>query len=638
MSNFGYVNKVAHIDLTTGIIRFETPGDSFYRTYLGGRGLALYYLLKDLDPNLDPYNEKNILIFSVGVTTGAKFPGNSRFTVASKSPLTNGYGESECGGFWGAELKFSGYDALIITGKASNPSYLLINDNNIIIKNADFIWGKDTAETEELIKKKLESKSVQVACIGQGGENLVRYASIHNQCKHVAGRMGMGAVMGSKNLKAIAINIKEKKLKVYNEKAVHEKAKYFIDNFKENGPNNFLHLHGTSGAVVAVNTVGVLPTRNFQSGRFEDAEKINGDKIHDLMGMKNEGCYACPVGCKKKISYNNGDLTIKEEYGGPEYESIAALGSNCGINDPIIVAKANERCNAYGIDTISTGNNIAFAMECGERGIINDSNYSLHFGNTDVLLKLIDHIAFRKDLGALLAEGVKKVAEKYGAEAMKIAVHTKGEESAMHEPRGKVGVGLGYAVGPKGADHIEMEHDECFCTEDAPFLLDMQPTGMFDALSTTKLDLKKVTQFKLLQLVWALYMCLDICIFVGPPGRTFKFRDIVDIVKAVTGWNTSLYELLKIAERSITMAKIFNLRCGKTKEDDSLPDRFFEPLLGDGPFAGQKIERKDFDMAVSAYYKLMGWDKEGIPSKEKLEELNLSWLNEYLEGENKKCL
>jgi len=626
IKNYGYTNNIVRIDLTKGSINYESPGESFYRTYLGGRALALYYLLKELNTEIDPFDKENILIFSLGVTTGAKFPGNSRFTIASKSPLTGGYGESECGGFWGAQLKHAGYDAIVIKGKAKIPSYIYIDDNIIEIRNADNVWGKDTAETETILKDYYKNKKLQIACIGQGGENLVRYASIHNQSKHVGGRLGMGAVMGSKNLKAIVINIKNNKQNIYNKDLILDKAKYFTNNFKKNPVNNFLHLHGTSSSVVALSNLGILPTRNFQSGQFELAEKINGDKIHELMGIKNEICYGCPIGCKKIIKYNKDGIVIKEEYGGPEYESVAALGSNCGIGDPVIVAKANERCNAYGIDTISTGNVIAFAMESGEKGIINDSQYDLKFGNSEVLLKLIDEIAFRQGLGNLLAEGVKITAEKYGDDAKKIAVHVKGEESAMHEPRGKIAVGLGYAVGPKGADHLEAEHDECFSDIESHFLKTMNPIGMFNPLPTTRLDLKKVVQFKILQLVWSLYMCLDICCFVGPPGRTFSFKDIVEIVNGVTGWDTTLYELLKVAERSLNMAKVFNLKCGKNIDDDSLPDRFFEQLTGNGPLEGKYIDKEKFSEAVTQYYKLMGWDNKGIPSKEKIEELELSEL------------
>lgn len=626
IKNYGYNNNIIRIDLNKEKITHESPGESFYRTYLGGRALALYYLLKELSTNINPFDKDNILIFSTGVTTGAKFPGNSRFTIASKSPLTGGYGESECGGFWGAQLKHAGYDAIVIKGRAKTPSYIYIDDNNIEIRKADDIWGKDTAETEIILKDNLENKNLQVACIGQGGENLVKYASIHNKSKHVGGRLGMGAVMGSKNLKAIVINIKTNKQKIYDKKTILDKAKYFANNFKKNPVNNILNLLGTSSSVVALSNLGILPTKNFQSGQFELAENINGDRIHELMGVKNEVCYGCPVGCKKIIKYNKDGIVIKEEYGGPEYESIAALGSNCGIGDPVIVAKANERCNAYGIDTISTGNVIAFAMECGEKGIIKDEQYDLKFGNAEILLKLIDEIAFKKGLGNLLAEGVKNAAEKFGKEAKKIAVHVKGEESAMHEPRGKIAVGLGYAVGPKGADHLEAEHDECFNDIESQFLKSMNPIGMFEPLPTTRLDLKKVVQFKTLQLVWSLYMCLDICCFVGPPGRTFSFKDFVEIVNGVTGWDTTLYELLKVAERSLNMAKLFNLKCGKNIEDDSLPDRFFEKLTGNGPLVGENIEKDNFGKAVSQYYKLMGWDKKGFPSKEKIEELGLSEL------------
>ena len=629
---FGYMGRILRVDLTKKKAWIENPDEKFYRKYMGGRGVALYYLLKLIsDPRIGAYDPGNVLVFATSVVTGAPFPGNSRFTVAAKSPLTGGYGESEAGGFWAPELKRAGFDAIVVEGASSHPVFLWVNDGRCEIREAQELWGKTTAETEDLIKKELAGSKIRVACIGPAGENLIRYASVHNDVKHVNGRTGMGAVMGSKRLKAIAVKGTQK-IHLHDEDEVREKARWFTQKFKDNPVNSILFEFGTSGGLVGLNELGLLPTRNFQEGVFEGAQKICGQKMKETIGVGKEGCFACPVGCKKKVEIRTGPFSVDHKYGGPEYETIAAFGSNCGIGNLEAVAKANELCNKYGLDTISTGNVVAFAMECYQKGFIdtNDTGgIELTFGNAPGMVRLVEDIAMRRNLGNLLAEGVKRASERIGKGSEEFAVHVKGEEAAMHEPRGKLGVGLGYAVGPKGADHIEMEHDECFASKDSEFLKDVEPLGMSDALDPTDIGLKKVRMFIYLQQLWGIYMILDICIFVAAPGRTFKLRDILELVKAVTGWETSLFELMKSSERALSMARIFNVKAGITPRHDSLPARFFTPLKK-GNYQGKSVPRKEFQDAVKSYYRMMGWDGEGIPTIEKLAELDIDWIRELL--------
>lgn len=627
---YGYTGNILRVDLTKSMIKVEKPNIEFYRKYMGGRALALYYLVREVEGKMSPFDPSNEVIFATSVVTGVPFPGNSRFTVAAKSPLTESYGESEAGGFWGPELKFAGFDAVIVKGCSEIPVFIWIHESEVKIENGKILWGKDTAETTEIIREKYGDRRIRVACIGQAGENLVRYASVHNDLKHVNGRTGMGAVMGSKKLKAIAVRGRER-ITVNDPQTIREKARWFNENFKNN-PTNLMHFQiGTSGVVLPLNALGILPTRNFQEGAFEKASEISGEKMNQEMVVGRESCYACPVGCKKRVKLE-GEISVDPKYGAPEYETIAAFGSNCGISDLKIIAKANELCNKYGLDTISTGNAIAFAMECCEKGIVTEKEVGracLKFGDGSGMLKMIEDIVFRKNFGDLLAEGVSRASKRIGKGAEEIAMHVKGEECPMHEPRGKYGVGLGYVVGTKGACHIEAEHDIPFIARDSEYLKSVASLGIQEPLDATDISLDKVRLFIYLQKLWGLYMVLDLCIFVGPPGRTFRMKDIVEIIRAATGWDTSLFELMKAGERGITLARAFNIKCGKTYKDDSLPLRFFTPLKK-GLHQTTGIPKDKFNKSIKAYYSLMGWNERAIPREEKLVELGIGWVNKYL--------
>jgi aldehyde:ferredoxin oxidoreductase len=623
---FGYNGRVLRIDLSTRAIDVESPSEVFYRTYMGGGSLALAYLLRELKPGTDPLGPENVLVFASSVLSGIPMAGMARYTVAARSPLTGAFGEAEAAGFWGPELKHAGFDAIVVKGRAEKPVYIWIHDGEAEIRDASHLWGSDTGTTQEGIRKELGDKLIRVALIGQGGENLVRYACVLNNLKHANGRTGMGAVMGSKKLKAIAVRGRQK-LEVKDPDGLRVISQRLAEDIKTHPGEQTFQKLGTPNVIMPLNTGGILPTENFTHSQFEGAQKICGETMEETISLGNEGCYACSVRCKRKVSSKE-RYEVSPEYGGPEYETLASLGSCLGIDDLEAIAKGNELCNRYSLDTISTGMSIAFAMECFEKGLLtldDTEGLELTFGKAEAMVEMIERIAFRRGLGDLLAEGVKRAAEKLGGEAKKYALHVKGQEVPMHDPRGKFGVGLGYAVSPTGADHVEAAHDPLL-QQPGPWLESISPLGILEPVPTLEAGPEKIRLFRHTQLIWSLWNCLGICYFCGQPLGALSLNDVLETVRCVTGWNTSLFELMKVSDRSMAMARVFNLREGFGREDDTWPERLFEPLP-DGPNKGQIFTREDLEKAKNFYYEMMGWEKkDGKPSEGKLIELNLDWL------------
>ncbi|ADG83107.1 Aldehyde ferredoxin oxidoreductase [Thermincola ferriacetica] len=627
---YGYNGKILCVNLTDGSTRMEEKPESWYRKYLGGRGIGAYYLLKDLPAGTDALAPENILVFAVSVVTGVPFPGNARASVVAKSPLTGGFGEAEAGGNWGPELKFAGFDAVVITGKSEKPVYLYLRDGQVEIRDAGNLWGLNTSETEKRIFDDTGDPRVKVACIGPGGENLVRYACITAGRHNVFGRLGLGAVMGSKNLKAVAVS-GGKRPETKEPEKIKEISRWVAQNFNRPDTCGLFYEYGTSGGVAMYNAIGSLPSYNFQGGTIEGAEKLTGEymKEQGLMIGKTR-CFACPIACRKIARVeNSGELDTKSEVHSPEYETIAALGSNCGITDPKVVIKAAEMCDEYGLDTISTGVTISFVMECAQKGILPkdlQGDMPVEFGSAETILRCIEMITYRRGIGDIMAEGTKRMAARIGNGAEALAVHGKGEELALQDPRGgKVGAAIGYAVAHNGGDHIQMEHDFQF-SQKGPFLKSFEPLGVIEPVPTMDLGIDKVRLFVLNQIVWGLYNMLDICIFVPAPGHVLPLTGLCDLVKCATGWDTSLYELMKAGERGIVMTRIFNLREGFGVQDDVIPRRLTEPLTT-GESKGSRVEPEQIQQAVKNYYEIMGWDHEtGAPSPGKLKELGLDWL------------
>ncbi len=619
----GYNGQILHVNLTDQRFDVENPSENFYRTYMGGTGLAAYYLLNQLKPGIDPLGPENILVFAGSVVTGAPFSGFSRYTVAAKSPLTGGFGESEAGGYFGPELKFSGFDAVVFSGRAPKPVYLWINNGRFELRDADAVWGLENGEALDKIREEIGDGKVRMATIGPAGERMVLFANVMNELAHANGRAGMGAVMGSKNLKAVVCRGDAKNMKYADPEGVKELAAWHTRRIKEHLPNQNLGKFGTPMFVMALNKAGILPTRNWREAVFEGAEKIGVPGYEKI--LKRPGtCYRCSVACKRVVEVAE-PYHVSPRFGGPEYETLASFGSLCGIDDIGAISKANELCNRYGLDTIGTGSVVAFAMECFEKGILKAADADgrkILFGDTDGMLWLVEQINQRRGLGDILARGVKRAAEEIGSGAERYAFTIKGQEIPLHDPRGKTGIGLSFALSPTGADHIETPHDTIF-TGDAVKLL--APLGIVDPVQPLALDEAKVQFFKQGQLSWGMNNVLGICNFVDAPLFALSYEKLVEAVSAITGWETSLWELLRATERSEVMARVFNNREGFGPQDDRLFRRLHEPIP-DGPLRGQRIDPDQMANAVKLYYEMMGWDENGRPLPAKLHDLNLGWL------------
>ena len=632
----GYTGKILRVDLSSGKIWIEKPDELFYRTYWGGGCLGAYYLLKELPPKTDVFGPDNLLIFATSILTGAPVPGLARHSVMAKSPLTEGIGESQAEGFWGVELKKAGFDALIVKGKADHPVYIWINNGKVQIRDASHIWGKTTGEAYRIIKKET-SPGVRIALIGPAGENLTRYASIVNDLIYPNFRMGLGAVMGSKKLKAIAVT-GEGKIRISDADTLEKISDDYRKHFIEDSVPKMQYDYGSAGAVAMVQEDGQLVTRNFLTGVVEKWEDMPGTEGYRKFIQKNQGCFFCPTNCKQIIKpVKKNGVELEGIYGSPEFDGAVALGPNCGITDTPVILKAYELCNSYSLDPTSLGATVSFAMECFERGIISEKDTNglkLNFGNKEVLLKVIELIAQRSGIGDILADGSYRAAKVFGKEAEKFAIQSKKKELAMHDPRAKASLGLGYAVSPIGPDFAVIEHDSDF-NFSAPqkFIDEAGPVGIYERLPAESLSDKKVRMLYNLQLFWSSLEVICGCIFALAPVRYMKIRHLVEAIRAITGLETSLWELMKLGEKRLNMFRVFNLREGFTFEDDILPDRMFQPIQS-GPRKGQKLDKDEFNKARSLYYEMMGWNDRGIPGKGKLSELDLGWIEEYLPTEN----
>lgn len=624
--------KILRVDLTHRTIQTEELDEDLYRMYPGGKALAGYYLLSELPAHVDPLGPDNLLVLANGLLTGLPLSTATRFTAAARSPLTGAYGESEAGGWWGPELRMAGFEAVLITGRADQPVYLWIQEGQAEIRDADHLWGKDPEQAQAIIRQELGDNKIRVLQIGLGGENLVRYAGLTNELRHFNGRTGMGAVMGSKRLKAIAVRGRQRVIEgVFDAKKVGELGKE-LSRMVKNHPQSWdLYDKGTLGLVAGLNAGGILPTRNFLEGAFEQVDKVKWDVYEKELLTGRGSCYACAVRCKREVALDD-RYRVSAAYGGPEYETVAGFTSNCGIDDLQAAAKANELCNRYTLDSISTSATIAFAMECFEHeliGLKETGGIELRFGNAGAMLQMVEMIAHRQGLGDLLAEGSAHAASIIGGEAQYFAMHVKGQELAMHEPRGKVNVGLGYAVSETGADHLVGIHDTLVQNPSSVPFQGAKDLGITQALPARDFSLEKVQQYFLFENWVSMGKVIGFCYF-GPAPRSFiKVEDVITAVNATTGWNLDLGDLLDIGERATNLARLFNAREGFSRQDDCLPDRLFTPLQA-GALAGIALSREDFERALTDLYRLKGWNPDtGVPMPERLEQLGLGWaINE----------
>jgi aldehyde:ferredoxin oxidoreductase len=637
--SYGYHGKILHVDLNNRKVEVEEKDETFFRTYLGGRGIGYHYLLKEVPSGIDPLSPENILVLATGVMTGSPLAASCRFSAVGKSPLTGTAGESEAAGFFGPELKMAGFDAIVLRGKADKPVYLWVTGGKAEVRDASHFAEEGAREVEDAIRTEHGSSKIRVAQTGLGGMNRVRFANITNNLGHFNGRNGFGAVMGSKNIRAVAA-LGTEKIPFFDVEFLRKKAQSYAKTFKDHPLGESLFVYGTTAFCGILSAGGALPVDNFRRSALEDASSITGDAYNEVLLKKRRGCYACPIRCKRGIALDDPKYGVDSRYGGPEYETMAALGTNLNIVDLKAIAKGNEICNRYCIDTISAGMTIAFACECFERGIITKEDtggVELRFGDADLMIQLLEITARREGFGDLLAEGVARLAEKWGVAEEPFNLSVKGQELPMHDPRVKVGVGLGYAISTYGADHMNAPHDPFFADEKAYTFQSVKPLGIYQPMHPTEITTEKVRTYVLLDNLWKMLDTLGLCIFGYAPRGTMTLEDMVQCLNAITGWNASLYEVMKGAERGTIMARAFNSREGFSMKDDRLPERLFDPKP-DGPEAGKRIfSQEDFQMAVQLLYDLIGCDPEtGRPHRGKLIELGLEWVDELLDKEGRR--
>ncbi|HWI51322.1 MAG TPA: aldehyde ferredoxin oxidoreductase family protein [Symbiobacteriaceae bacterium] len=617
--------RLLDVNLTTGAITCRELPEEIFRLYPGGSALATYLLLQEMPAGVDPLGPENLLIFATGPLANTPIAGISRLAVSAKSPLTGGIGDSQSGGFFPAEMQKAGWDAIIFRGRSSHPVYLSVRGGAAELRPADHLWGKVTGETLDEIQAELGDTKTEVCAIGPAGEQLVRFASIISMANRANGRTGMGAVMGSKNLKAVAMRGTGRATPADPE-ALRALSASITKRIAENSEMTGLQKYGTAGVVNGQQEAGGLPSYNYRTGHIDGAEKISGETMAETILTDTDTCYSCAVKCKRVVEVAG---RAQPGYGGPEYETIATLGSYCGITDLEAIAEGNQICNMYGLDTISGGATIAFAMELAERGILSVEDPELRFGNAAAMLRLLKQIARREGIGRLLGEGTVRAAAAIGKGAEQYVVAVKGNDLPAHMPRVKRSLALIYAVNPFGADHQSSEHDFVIAfPEDHWMRQPLKALGHFDTLDSTDLSAAKVEFAYLTQCFYSITDTVGLCQFVwGPAWQAFGPDDLAALFKAALGWEVTIAELLQIGERRFHLMKLFNVREGFTRADDRLPERLFE-AIPDGPSVGLKVHRPELEDALSTYYTMAGWDPAtGVPTREKLEALQLGWAS-----------
>jgi aldehyde:ferredoxin oxidoreductase len=625
---YGYHNRVLHVDLTRGTFEVEQPGEDFFRKYMGGSALGAYYLLRHTPAGTDPLAPENTLVIALSVITGAPISGQSRLTVTARSPLTGGIGDSQSGGFFPAELKFAGFDALVIHGRAARPVYLWIHDGQAELRPAEHLWGLFTGDAEAQIKQELGDQRVEVLQCGPAGENGVRFAALMSMSNRASGRTGMGAVMGSKNLRAVAVRGTDRPA-LADRKRLQELAKWGATHLNESGVKG-LNLQGTASVTRSQNISGGLPTRNWQSGTFEQTEAIDGDALAQTIFKERDTCYACAVRCKRVVEVAEGPYRVTPFYGGPEYETIAMFGANCGVGDLKAIAYAHRLCEMYGMDTISCGMTISWAMECFERGLLTPDDtggLAIRFGDAGTMLRLVEMIGRREGFGALLAEGSARAAARIGRGMEALTLTVKQQELPAHMPQVKRSLGLIYAVNSFGPDHESSQHDTTY-TKPTERMAELGLTSPqpADSLNEEKVRFAYTTQ------VWnSCVDSLDVCQFVfGPAWQLYGPAQLVETVQAVTGWDVTLDELMQVGARRLNLLRAFNAREGIGREADTLPAKLSVPLRG-GKTDGVALPEGELERAKDAYYALAGWDAvTGMPTRATLERLDLAWVADML--------
>ena len=608
----GWTGKLLRVDLTAGTTAVEDIPTEWMHEYIGGRGLADRYLYEELDPTVDPLSPENVLIFAAGPLTGTCAPCGSRYMVVTKGALTNCITTSNSGGFWAPELKFAGYDIVLIKGAAETPKYLFIYDDVVEIRDASHYWGKTVGATEDGLREELGIPQLRTSCIGPAGENLVKFACIMNDKHRAAGRSGVGTVMGSKKLKAIAVR-GTGGVELENPEAFMTALWEMRATMKANPGYEAFGDQGTAATIDLTNLHGGLPTRNFQQGQFEEAEALNGNAIKDTRLVSNKACFACTIACGRvcqlgehsdKFTVNTHPRNWKIAGEGPEYEAAWALGADCGVGDLDAVLKANWLCNDLGMDPISMGSTLASAMELYQTGQLTDDDVELplEWGSGDALVRMTEATAYREGFGNELAEGAKLMSEKFGNPDLFMGV--KGQEFPAYDPRGFVGMGVAYATCNRGACHLRAWTPGFETSESDPHTTDGKSEWVVhEQHRSTSHD------------------ATGLCLFTGFAGGTLE--TFVPLVAAATGVDYTLDDFVAIGEKTWNLERLWNLKAGLTKADDNLPKRLLQEPHTDGPSKGVVV---DLDAMLPVYYQERGWDEEGVPTEEKLAELGLASL------------
>ncbi len=630
----GYNGKILHVDLTNGALTTEEPPESFYRKYLGGSAMGMHYILRDVPKGADPLGPENVLTLFAGVTTGAAISGQSRLNANAKSPISGGIGDSQSGGFFPAELKFAGFDGIVIKGKSPRPVYLSIVEGRAELRNAAHLMGKLSGEVDALLHAEVDPKA-EILQHGVGAENGVLYSSLVSMSNRHNGRTGMGLVMASKNLKAVVVR-GTKKPAIFDAKALTELNRVGPKAIPENGDMDGLAKFGTAVVVMFNNTIGTLPTRNYNEGQFESCEPISGEKMAETILKQRDTCYACVVRCKRVVEIKDGPYKVDPYYGGPEYETLGTFGSYCGVDDLAAVSLANQICNEYAVDTIACGATIAFAMECYEKGIITreqTGGIDLKFGDADAMLETLRQIVTGSTpLGRMLGQGSERAARAWGNGADECLITVKGAEAPAHMPQAKRSLALIYAVNPFGADHQSSEHDPYYEEGVGDFNLDrLKQIGLGAPQPAYSLTDEKVRFAYETEVFYSMMDSAELCQFVyGPTWTLYDGEDTAKMIRAVTGWDISLPELMEVGRRRLDLFRVFNAREGLGRKDDRLPKKFFRQLQGTGPTAGFALTREEVDSAIDAYYKLAGWTPDGAPTLDTLKQHGVEWAAEYL--------
>jgi len=630
----GYIGKILHVDLTSGALTVEEPQEAFYRKYLGGSAMGMHYILRDMPRGADALSPENVLTLMAGVTTGAAISGQSRLNVNAKSPISGGIGDSQSGGFFPAQLKFAGFDGIVVKGKSPKPVYLTIIEGKPELHDAAHLMGKLSGEVDDIIHQEVDPKA-EILQHGIGAENGVLYSTLVSMSNRHNGRTGMGLVMASKNLKAVVVR-GSRKMQLADQKSLTALNRTGPKLVPENGDMDGLAKYGTAVVVLFNNTIGTLPTRNYSEAQFESCEPLSGEKMAETILKERDTCYACVVKCKRVVEIKDGPYKVDPRYGGPEYETLGTFGSYCGVDSLAAVSMANQICNEYAVDTIACGATIAFAMECFEKGIISKEQtggLELKFGNAEAMLDVLKQIVTASTpFGKLLGQGSERVAKVWGNGADECLITVKGAESPAHMPQAKRSLALIYAVNPFGADHQSCEHDPYYEEGIGDFNLDrLKVIGLGSPQPAYSLTEEKVRFAYETEVFYSMMDSAELCQFVyGPTWTLYGPNETVEMMKSVTGWDLTVEEVMEVGRRRLDLFRTFNAREGLGRKDDKLPKKFFKQLKGTGPTAGFALTHEEVDSAIEHYYKLAGWTSDGVPTRETLKKHDIEWAAEYL--------